>query len=199
MTQKRAFIIHGYKSHPDDCWFPWLKKELTKKGFRVKALRMPSPARPVMREWVAALKKAVGLPDENVYLLGHSLGGTAILRYLETLKPREKIGGAVLVAGRVLRKPRPRRFRRAESFFKKPFNWIKIRRGSKKFIGIYSVDDHLVSLQNGIFLKKKLGAKLIVEKNKKHFYFLAKKKTPKGRKLLRLPSALGAVITIRRR
>lgn len=193
MTPKRVFIIHGYKSRPNDCWFPWLKKELTRKGFRVNALKMPSPDRPAMREWVSVLKKAVGRPDEHVYLVGHSLGGTAILRYLETLRAGQKIGGAVLVAGRILRMPRSKR---AAGFFRKPFNWEKIRRGGRKFIGIYSADDHVVPLQNGLFLKKKLGAKLIIEKNKKHFCFLAKKKTSRGRKLLRLPSALAAVMSI---
>ena len=28
---KRVFIIHGWEGHPENAWFPWLKKELEQK------------------------------------------------------------------------------------------------------------------------------------------------------------------------
>lgn len=35
---KRIFIIHGWDGSPQNRWFPWLEKELKKKGFTVKEL-----------------------------------------------------------------------------------------------------------------------------------------------------------------
>jgi esterase/lipase len=32
---KKVFIIHGWDGYPEEGWFPWLKKELEKKGFSV--------------------------------------------------------------------------------------------------------------------------------------------------------------------
>lgn len=166
----RIFIIHGYKSYPADCWFPWLKKELQKRGAVVYIPPMPNPSKPTMKNWISVIKKEVKKPDEKTYFVGHSLGAIAIIRYFETLKPNEKIGGAVIVAGRILgRKNFRGKSGTISSFFQKPINWQKIKRRSKHFIGIYSIDDPLVSTENGKLLQKKLGAKLILEKNKGHF------------------------------
>jgi len=30
---KRVFIVHGWGGHPEEGWFPWLKKELERRGF----------------------------------------------------------------------------------------------------------------------------------------------------------------------
>src|SRR3989338_7383135 len=97
--QKRVFIIHGWEGSPEANWFPWLKKELESIGVKAEALEMPNTNHPVMSEWIGHLKNVVSEPDENTYLVGHSLGVIAILRYLESLDGEKKIGGVILVAG----------------------------------------------------------------------------------------------------
>ncbi len=96
---KRVFIIHCWDGRPNYCWYPWVKKELEKNGFQVNVPAMPETEMPRMEKWVPELRKLVGSPDKDVYLVGHSVGCITILRYLESLKENEKIGGAVLVAG----------------------------------------------------------------------------------------------------
>lgn len=97
--QKRAFIIHGWDGYPEEGWFPWLKKELEKKGFVVSVPAMPEPGEPNIEAWVSHLAHIVGNVDENTFFVGHSIGCQAILRYLETLPENIKVGGAVFVAG----------------------------------------------------------------------------------------------------
>lgn len=77
---KRAFIIHGWEGTPDSNWFPWLADELKKKGFEAVVPQMPNADFPVAKEWLGHMQKIVGEPDENTFLVGHSLGVTAILR-----------------------------------------------------------------------------------------------------------------------
>ena len=186
---RRVFVIHGYQSHPKDCWFPWLKKELVKRGCKVFVPRMPNPARPEKSSWVQEIKRAVGAPDENTFLVGHSLGAIAIIRYIETLRKNQKIGGAIFVAGRAMgRKTFGGRYGRISSFFKNPISWRKIKRRCKKFTGLYSADDPVVSTENGRLLKQKLGAKFILVNNKGHF--------SRSDKVYKLPAALRAVIDI---
>lgn len=181
-NKKRVFVIHGYRSWPGDCWFGWLKRELEKKGFLVVVPRMPNPAKPRLKPWLSKIGQSVGVPDVNTYLVGHSLGVIAILRYLESLKRGEKIGGMISVGGRVLGRTSPKR---AASFFKEPIRWRSIRQRCKKAVGLYSLDDPLVSTENGRLLKTRLGAKLILEKRKGHF--------SRDDKVFRLPSALKAI------
>lgn len=163
---KRVFIIHGYKSYPTDCWFPWLKKKLVQRCFTVSVPRLPNPSKPTMKQWVRTIKQIIGKPDKDTYFIGHSLGAIAIIRYLETLKDEQKIGGFVSVGGRVIRRP----VRKATaSFFESPVSWNRVKRRVKHVVGIYSTDDTVVSLQNGKELKKKLGARLVLENKKGHF------------------------------
>src|SRR3990167_5523753 len=96
---KRVFIIHGWGSNPKDDWFPWIKKELESKGFKVEIPVMPNTDEPKVNEWVGFLKKIVKNPDKDTYFIGHSIGCQTILRYLENLDKKIKIGGCIFVAG----------------------------------------------------------------------------------------------------
>src|SRR3989344_2119843 len=60
---------------------------------------MPEPENPLLKDWVNKLSNIVGIPDQNTYLVGHSLGVITILKYLEALPGKQTIGGAVLIAG----------------------------------------------------------------------------------------------------
>jgi len=162
---KRVFLIHGWGGTPEGGWRLWLRDNLEKRGFSVSIPKMPETDHPKMRAWVDHLSKTVGEPDENCYFIGHSLGCTTILRYLETLGPDKKVGGSVLVAGPVERKNTDE----LQNFFTEPFEWEKIKSRCRKFIAIYSDNDSLVSLKNGVILEERLGAKLIVQHGMGHF------------------------------
>lgn len=164
--QKRVFIVHGYKSYPTDCWFPWLKKELVKRGYKVFVPPMPKPAHPKKNEWIRKIKISVRKPDKNTYLVGHSLGAIAILHYLESLPKNQKIGGMISVGGRFISNKKKKT---VENFFHPPLRWQTIRKRCRFFTGIYSKNDPLVSLKNAYLMRKKLSAILILEKNKGHF------------------------------
>ena len=59
---------------------------------------MPNPERPTVSSWQFALDQVIGKPDENTFLVGHSLGCITLLHFLSRQQP-EKIGGLVLAAG----------------------------------------------------------------------------------------------------
>jgi hypothetical protein len=56
--QHNTLIFHGTEGYPEENWFPWLKKELERRGCRVFVPQFPSP--PVVpakiSEWFAVLK-----------------------------------------------------------------------------------------------------------------------------------------------
>lgn len=162
--KKRVFIIHGWEGTPDSNWFPWLKKELEIRNFDVKVPEMPNTANPMMSEWLSHLQKLVGEPDKNTYLIGHSLGVIAILRYLESLKKDQKIGGAILVAGF----PESIGIPEIDNFFSKPVDFEKVKTSVNHIIAINSDNDPYVPLEQGQTLKEKLDAELIVMPNSAH-------------------------------
>lgn len=176
--KKRIFIIHGWEGHPQEGWFPWLKKELEKRDFKVFVPVMPNADEPRIEEWVQFLTNLVGKPDKNTYFIGGSIGCQAIMRYMETLSDNEKIGGVVFVAGwfdlkEFVYKEEPEYEEEAKNiarpWIKNSINFKKIKQMTNNFVAIFSDDDPYVELNNKDIFNKELGAEIIIEHNKGHF------------------------------
>lgn len=163
---KRAIIIHCWEGYPEYCWYPYAKKELEALGFEVKVPAMPDTVNPKLREWLPALQDAIGEPDEDLYLIGHSLGCATIMRYLESMPDSKKIRGAVFVAGFNENVG----YDEIQSFFETPIDLEKVKAKSKNgFMAIHSDDDPHVDLKYADVFKDKLGAEVIIKHNAKHF------------------------------
>jgi len=162
--KKRVFIIHGWGGTPDANWFPWLRNELEKNGFEVMVPEMPNTDSPKLDEWLWAMRKIIGKADKHTFLVGHSLGVIAILRFLETLPMYQKIGGAIFVSGF----SESVGISETATFFENPVDYEKARVACENFIIINSDDDPYVPIQKGEILRDKLSAKFIVLHNAGH-------------------------------
>lgn len=163
--KKTCVIVHCWEGYPEYCWYPHTQKSLKKKGFKVIVPQMPDTNTPTLEKWLTKLQEVVPKPDENTYLIGHSLGCITILRYLESLTEKQKIGGAVFVAGFVDNLG----FQEIGSFFETPIDFEKINQRCPNFVAIHSNNDPYVPLENGGIFKEKLGAQLIVKHLMGHF------------------------------
>lgn len=152
----RAIIIHGWGASPTDHWFPWLAHELESRGFFITVPAMPDTEHPNMDVWIAAIAAAAGVPDEGLFLIGHSIGTVAILRYLESLTPEAHIGGTLLVAG-FLDNIDPE----LDSFFRSPFDYARIKQACSNIIAIESDNDPAVPQGSGALLRDRLSAHLV--------------------------------------
>ena len=170
---KRIFIIHGWGSSPNDDWIPWLKKELESKGFKVETPSMPNTNEPKIEKWINHLKKIVKNPDKDTYFIGHSIGCQAILRYLESLDKKIKIGGCIFVAGWFNLIPEPieeeGETEIAIPWIETSMDFKKITSHTDKFLAIFSDNDPVVPLTDNKLFKERLKAKIIIEHNKGHF------------------------------
>lgn len=182
-NKKKVFILHGWGDFYNKGWFPWLKKELEKKGFLAESLNMiPQP--PLLNKWLAILKKEVNNPDKGTYFVGHSAGVQTILHYLQELKEGIEVGGFIIVAGWT----DDLGMDELKNFFENELDWEKVKIHCKNFIVIYSDDDPYVKQYHAEIFKEKLGARLILDKRKKHFSH------EEG--INELPSALKAVLEL---
>lgn len=169
---KRIFLIHGWDGFPENHWFPWLKRELEKIGFKVIVPAMPNSPEPQIERWVSHLKKIVGKLDEETYFVGHSIGCQTILRCLEKENFNGKIPAVVFVAGwfnldnleddgvKEIAKP----------WINTPIHFEKVKSKVKKFVVFLSTDEPYGYVkENERTFKEKLGAEVIIEENKGHF------------------------------
>ncbi len=163
-----AFIFHGTEGHPEENWFPWLKKELEAKGCKVFVPQFPSP--PIVpakiAEWFGVLKEYEQYINEDTILIGHSLGGVFTLRLLEKLKHPVK---AVFLIGTPIGIKPILNYDRDSSFSGFNFDWPAIKSNAKHFTVYHSDNDPYVSLGNGEHLAKELGVKLTFIPNAGHF------------------------------
>jgi len=171
---KRALIIHGWTANPQMHWMPEIKAFLEGQGFHVEAPLMPERFTPTENTWVKVIEDFS--PDEHSILIGHSLGSTTILEYLE--KSTNKVG-KVLLTGAPIRYSEELKLGEFHSFklyaqsvaieclldacgYEEIYDWKEIKKKAKNFSLIYKKDDKLVPLDDGKVLAHRLDAKLHV-------------------------------------
>ena len=168
---KKVFMVHGFMGFPNGGFRPWLMDELNKKNIYACALPMPDPDYPEKSKWVNEIKHAVPEINEEIFLIGHSLGVPAILRYLEDVPEGVKIGGAVLISGpcSIIRlEDIESKIRRIDNFFDKDFNFKKIKESCKNFLIIHGENDDRVPLEHAKIISENLDCDLVIVPNGGH-------------------------------
>lgn len=161
-TNKKILILHGWDASAADHWFPLAKEMFEKKGFKVFVPEMPGGYFPKENAWVKVIENFG--PDENWILIGHSLGGVAILRYLE--KAEKPVGQAILVAVPY----EPMSFKPIENFFEAEFDWAEIRKNCPKFDIVNESNDSVIPVEYGQKFADKLKGKLHILPGYSHFH-----------------------------
>lgn len=158
-------IVHGYTASSQANWFPWLKEELEQRGHTVTVLDMPNPQAPVPDQWDAYLKRAVPECNERTFLVGHSLGCVAILRFLQQTSVA-CAGGALLVSGFV----QPlETLPELTPFVRDALDFEKLRHLIQRRAVLTAVDDDIVSCESSRHLAQQLDAQLAVLPQGGHF------------------------------
>jgi len=166
----RVFIIHGWDGHPQECWFPWLQKELEARGFEVHVPEMPDTSSPKIEIWVPYLQSLVGIPDDHTYFIGHSIGVQTILRYLETID--RPVGGVIAIAGFFTLTEGclgPDEVPIAEPWLRTPIDEETVKKNAKKITALFSDNDPFVPVGNANFFEQRLNAKIIILPHRGHF------------------------------
>jgi len=173
---KKIFIVHGFGGIPNGGWIPWLMKELALNKIYACALAMPDSKKPVVSKWIEEITHAVNnSSDDEIFLVGHSMGVPAILRYFEQVQ-NPKIKCAVLVSG-LINPLEPEKiesnYRAIDSFVIPRIDLKKVKDKASKFIVLHSTDDPAVPFNNAEIISKELNCKLVKVEKGGHFFILS--------------------------
>jgi len=158
---KNAIILHGSGATPDSFWYPHVKKELEKKGYKVWLPQLPNPSKPNLKEQLSFILKNGKFSEETV-IIGHSAGCPLILSILENIDVRIK--KAILVAG--FSTPLGSD---ADGILQENYNWEKIRQNVEDIIFINSDNDPWgCDDKQGRRMFDKLGGTLIIRHGEGH-------------------------------
>jgi hypothetical protein len=161
---KTAFIIHGANGSPKENWFPWLKKELGKCGYKVFAPKFPLGKNQNLKSWLGVFKKYEKYLAPDSVVIGHSMSVPFLLSIME----KHAIDAAFLVAG-FASLPENKFDEICETFANKKFDWRAILKNCRKFAVFHSNNDPYVKIKKARELAKKLKTKVIMVKNAGHF------------------------------
>lgn len=162
----KVFIFHGTGGHAEENWFPWLRAQLIKSGCEVIIPQFPTPENQTLEAWMAVFDKYRDQVDSDTIFVGHSLGGSFLLRALESLD--QPIKASFLVGTPIGIQPIVN-WAGDAPFTGHPFEWEKIRQNCQHFTVYHSDNDPYVGLKNGEELAKNLGVDLTFVKGAGHF------------------------------
>lgn len=174
LPTRRVFIIHGWGLSSDSAWIPWAKRKLESGGFRVYTPDMPDSGHPKIKAWVSSLAKIIDCPDSDTILVGHSIGGQTILRYLANLSLDLRVGPVIFIAPWLTLKPAATPTKEdqkiARPWLTTPIDFFRVKPQASSFTAIFSDNDPYVSYEeNSVAFKRHLGAKAILVKGQGHF------------------------------
>lgn len=150
-----VIILHGTGDKPTDFWFPYLQKNLEKRGYSIWLPELPNNEKPNLKDWLSFVLEH-GVFTKDTILIGHSAGAQLILSILERIEV--KIRKAILVSGY------------AESLIENPesqnhpeLNWEKIKSHVDEIIFINSDNDPWgCNDEQGKIMFNNLGGILII-------------------------------------
>lgn len=159
---KNILILHGWNASPDLHFFPKAKEKFEQMGYRVEIPALSGGYFPKLDRWLEVIKNLK--PDENWVLIGHSLGGVALLKYLETAA--RPVRQTILLAVPF----EAMDFEGIENFFAGGFDWEKIRANCPRFNLLYETDDPVVEKEHGQKYAQNLKGELTIVPGGMHLH-----------------------------
>lgn len=150
--------------NPSKDWKRGLQQALGSK-FEVLLPQMPNKTNARYEEWEIWFRRMFPFVNNNVILVGHSLGGIFLAKYLSENKFPKKIKAVVLLSA-------PYNTKKRHPFVDFNLNekFSKFISQSRKIFIIHSMDDKVVDYKEALEYTNALpGAELVTFKNRGHF------------------------------
>lgn len=163
---ENVIIIHGYGADPGSNWFPWLAGELRDAGLQVKVPDFGQDLQPDFSRWSEVLREALnGLNPQETVLVGHSLGGALISRYLSSYE------GEPFLASFLVAAPfSDLDWGNLKDFFEKGKMDASAKDNMGKVVILASDDDPHVPLDHAEKYRELLGGEVILEHALEHLW-----------------------------
>lgn len=162
------FIIHGTYGHPEENWFPWLKKELESKKIECIVPQFPIGDEQNYNNWKETLDDYSDKINENTIFICHSIAPIFIIKYI--LDNKIKIFGIITVSGfNSYIGPSDEINKCNQSFFMNEDNILDIYNYCNFILSFYSDNDPYIKFVELERFARVLKAEKYLIKNAGHF------------------------------
>ncbi len=161
-----VLILHGTANTSQGNWFPWLTKELEKRGYNVWSPDLPQAVHPDEERYTQyILGNTEWKFTKDTIIVGHSSGGVEALKLLQHLPSNIVVDRCITVGAFI----NTHGWTDIAGLFKKPFDFDAIKKHAKRFIIFHSDDDPYVPVEDAKQFKQALDAEYIFLKGQGHF------------------------------
>lgn len=158
----KVIIIHGNQGGTgDSVWLPWLRDRLVEKGFDAVSPTFPDNEEAKRSIWIPYLEELGA--DENTILVGWSSGAVAAMRYAED----HKIKASVLIGA--CHTDLGEEIERISGYYDEPWNWEAIKANQQWIAQFASVDDPVIPIEEGRYVREKLDTEYYEFEDRQHF------------------------------
>ncbi|MBM9507458.1 RBBP9/YdeN family alpha/beta hydrolase [Actinacidiphila acididurans] len=163
-----VLISHGVNGSPGGNWYPWLAGRLRADGHEVAVPALP--AEPDPHGWQKTIETALPAAPADTVLVGHSLGGVALLRLLQNhdVAAHGPFRGLLLVASMA----GDLGYSHLKGFYTPGFDWPRIRAAVRGARVLHAVDDPVTGArvpEHMMIFAGKLGARVLLMPDGGHF------------------------------
>jgi predicted alpha/beta hydrolase family esterase len=163
---KNALVLHGTDASSKDNWFPWLKKELKIRGWRVWVPDLPKSEKPSMKRYAKHIFSNKDWEfNEDSVLIGHSSGAVAIFGILTSLPESVKVDTCIFVG--VFKWDLG--WSQLNELWDIPIDFEKVKKRANRFVFLHSDNDPYCPLSHAKEFSEKLDGELIIKEGAKHF------------------------------
>lgn len=162
MNRGNALILQGWYQKPTDNWYPWLKKELHERGFKVFLPDLPTMHTdlPDMSQQLTYIDGLHSIADDTI-VIGHSLGSLLAMRLAERFVYKKMF----LIAGWDFNDLTEEH----TLFWKHAINHKKIKKNISEIYCISSDNDPYMTVFTVQEMSKRLGGTCILVSDAGHF------------------------------
>ena len=98
--RRRVLFVHGggEGAHREDKRLAASLQDALGLAYDVRCPKMPDEDRPEYEAWRDRISRELAVLNDEVVLVGHSLGGSILLKYLSEVEPAKPVAGLFLVA-----------------------------------------------------------------------------------------------------
>lgn len=161
-TLKKALFLQSWYSTLEDNWYPWLKRQLEKKGYETNFTDIPEIRKdtPDMQKILTQIK-SMKFVDKNTTVIAHSIGCLLAMRLAEYVPFKRMI----LVSGWDFDDLTEGH----KLFWKNKINHAAIKKNVKEIFVVHSDNDPYITTFSAEEMSKRLGGKFILIKGGGHF------------------------------
>lgn len=139
-----------------------MRDELRGRGYEVIARDMPDPVSAHANIWLPHIEKNYKA-DGNTIFIGHSPGGVAALRYLES----HKLYGAIIIG--VNYTDLGDAGEQESGYYDSPWQWEKIKSNTGWIAQFASIDDPYIPIDQPRYIHEKLDTEYFEKADRGHF------------------------------